>query len=319
MKLRLGTRGSDLAMTQSRWVAAELARNGVEAELVVISTSGDRSAAPTFGAIGPQGVFVREIEQALAAGDVDLAVHSLKDLPTQSAGGLLIAAVPSRRDPADWLLLKRGQSPFSEGDGKRALTPLPPPLAELAHGARIGTASARRQAWLRHYRPDLVIESLRGNVPTRLRRLADGDFDAILLAGAGIARLEESSDVLDAALAELERQRLDPETFVPAPAQGALGVQCRADDQKVRTALATLDDNDTRTAVEIERRALAIAEGGCDAAFGAYARPAGGEFVLTVMTERDGRIESTEVRGRPDSDLESEAMRRIDSGSGGAQ
>ena len=115
MKLKLGTRGSDLALTQSRWVAAELAGNGVEIELVVIATSGDQSAAPTFGAIGPQGVFVREIEQALLAGDIDLAVHSFKDLPTESPSGLVVAAVPPRRDPADWLLYtKRGQSPFRE-------------------------------------------------------------------------------------------------------------------------------------------------------------------------------------------------------------
>jgi hydroxymethylbilane synthase len=188
----------------------------------------------------------------------------------------------------------------------------------LPQGARAGTASARRQAWLRHFRPDLEVSSLRGNVPTRLRRLADGDFDAILLAGAGIARLEEASDVLDEALAGLERQRLDPEHFVPAPAQGALAVQCRAGDDNVRLALEPLEDNDTRTAVELERRALALAEGGCDAAFGAYARSSDEGFALTVMTERHGRIESAEVKGNPESKLEIEAMQAIDLAAGGA-
>ncbi len=304
MKLRLGTRGSDLAMTQSRWAAAELATSGVEAELVVISTSGDRSAAPTFGAIGPQGVFVREIEQALLAGEVDLAVHSFKDLPTESPPGLVVAAVPPRRDPADSLLFrKRGQTPFSQG--KRGLTP----FSRLPEGARVGTASARRRAWLTHFRPDLEVASLRGNVPTRLKRLADGDFDAILLAGAGIERLNESSDVLDAVLADLELERLDPEHFVPAPAQGALALQCRADDPAVRAALEALDDETTRTAVELERRALALAEGGCDTAFGAYARPASaGTYTLSVMAERNGRIESSEVVGRAGTNLEAAAI-----------
>ena len=314
MKLRLGTRGSDLALTQSRWVASALAGTGVETELVVISTSGDQSTAPTFGAIGPQGVFVREIEQALLENEIDLAVHSFKDLPTESPSGLAIAAVPTRRDPADSLLYrrpgKRGQTPFFETPlpQKRGLTP----LSELAQGARVGTASARRQAWLTHFRPDLEVVSLRGNVPTRLRRLAEGDFDAILLAGAGIERLNESSDVLDAVLAGIERRRLDPERFVPAPAQGALAIQCRAGNNPVLEALAVLDDAATRTAVELERRALALAEGGCDTAFGAFARSASADtYALSVMAERNGRIAAGEVIGRADTNLEAAAIEAL--------
>jgi len=285
MKLRLGTRGSDLALTQSRWVAAELAQHGVDAELVVISTSGDRSEAPSFGAIGPQGVFVREIEQALTDRRIDFAVHSYKDLPTQSPDGLAVAATPARRDVADWLL-------YREVDSANEAALLP-----LAAGARVGTSSARRQAWLRNFRPDLDVGPLRGNVPTRLKRLADGDFDAIILAGAGIERLDEASDVLTASLATLQRQRLDPEQFVPAPAQGALALQCRGTDAAIVAALAEIDDEWTRRAVDLERRVLALAEGGCESAFGAWARPSAVGFRLSVMSESDDEVTRVELEG----------------------
>jgi hydroxymethylbilane synthase len=324
MKLRLGTRGSDLATTQSNWVAAELVKFGIETELVIVSTSGDRSDAPSFGAIGPQGVFVREIEQALLAREIDIAVHSFKDLPTQSPAGLVIGAVPPRRDPADWLLYRPdpkwgltpispisetaiagnwGQTPFS--GGKRGLTlPLP-------QGARVGTASARRQAWLKWFGPALDVLSLRGNVPTRLKRLGDGDFDGIVLAGAGIERLTEASDLLDDGLAGVERLRLDPLRFVPAPAQGALAVQCRADDDGIRDGLANIDDAATRTAIDVERHALALAEGGCDSAFGAYARGTNGNFELSIMTERDGQILAADVEGKPVEALAEQALANL--------
>jgi hydroxymethylbilane synthase len=316
MKLRLGTRGSDLATTQSGHVAAALAEAGIEAELVIITTSGDRSDASSFSAIGPQGVFVREIEQALIAGEVDFAVHSFKDLPTASPEGLVIGAVPTRRDEADWLFRnrdrKRGQSPFSSG--KRALTP----FSGLAEGARVGTASARRQAWLRHFRPDLEIVPLRGNVPTRLKRLVDGDYDAILLAGAGVERLAEASHLLDDALAAIEQLRLDPAAFVPAPAQGALAVQCRAGDTAIREALATIDDSATRAAVTLERTALALAEGGCDTAFGAFASPAADGFRLLVMLERAGRVLAAEAAGAADDGLAERAMAALEAAAGSA-
>ena len=327
MKLKLGTRGSDLARTQSGWVAAQLAEAGVEVELVIISTSGDRSTAASFGSIGPQGVFVREIEQALSAREIDLAVHSYKDLPTQSPAGLVVAAVPPRRDVADWLLYRRDekrrqtssagitetdQTPFSEG--QRAVTlELPLPA-----GARVGTASARRQAWLKLFGPELNVNSLRGNVPTRLKKLVNGDFDAILLAGAGVERLTEASDLLDDSLSKVERLRLDPLKFVPAPAQGALAVQCRADDNAICEALATIDHAGTHAAVEIERAALALAEGGCDSAFGAYARANDGGFELAVMTERDGQILAAEVHGDTNASLAAHAMDQLSSVSGGA-
>ena len=310
MKLRLGTRGSDLATTQSAWVASQLAAVGIEAELVIISTSGDRSTAPSFGSIGPQGVFVREIEQALTAGEIDLAVHSYKDLPTQSPEGLVVAAVPPRRDVADWLLFKKGQAPFSGG-----LTPFSLPLADAA---RVGTSSARRQAWLWHFRADLDVGPLRGNVPTRIKRLADGDFDAILLAGAGIERLAEASDLLDDSLASVESLRLDPLQFVPAPAQGALAVQCRIDDAAIRKGIAAIDDQATRAAVELERAALALAEGGCDSAFGAYAWATASGFALKVMTERGGEILTAKVAGPTNDAMAERAIDALSAANGSA-
>ena len=299
MKLRLGTRGSDLALTQSRSVAAQLAARGIETDIVVITTSGDRSAAPSFGSIGAQGVFVREIEEALLAREIDYAVHSYKDLPTSSPPGLLVAAVPERRDPADWLLC-RPQSKVDSG------------LLPLAQGARIGTSSARRQAWLRHLRPDLAIAPLRGNVPTRIRRVAENSFDAIVLAGAGIDRLNEAGDVLAKSLAGLERLRLDPERFVPAPAQGALALQCRSSDTAIWKALNALNSPATHTAVMLERAALAFAEGGCDTAFGAHARAIPKGFELTLMTERDGRLLASRMTGEASDDFAHRALAALE-------
>jgi hydroxymethylbilane synthase len=335
MTLKLGTRGSDLALTQARWVAAALANHGVETELVVISTSGDRSEAPSFGAIGPQGVFVREIEQALLDAAIDIAVHSYKDLPTQSPAGLVVAATPARRDVADWLICRRNAArhdPAAARVGSRRDTARVGSLAggaaldalaksALAEGARVGTSSARRQSWLRSLRPDLDIQPLRGNVPTRLKRLASGDYDAIVLAGAGIERLDEAGDLLAPILAGLVRTRLDPERFVPAPAQGALALQCRRDDAGTGAleALAAVADADTAIAVALEREALRLAEGGCDAAFGAWARRAGDGHELIVMAERDARVVTARAAGDAETDgLAAAAMRALDGGAGSA-
>ena len=291
MKLRIGTRGSHLARIQAGNTAARLARLGHEAEIVAISTAGDRSSAPTFAAIGPQGVFVREIEQALLDGEIDIAVHSHKDLPTLSPDELVVAAVPERRDPSDALIV-RGE----RAGGARAGSLLPVP-----EGALIGTASVRRQVWLRHFRPDLRAESLRGNVLTRIRRLREGGYDAILLATAGLDRLRSGSVEGGAALDldGLSVVRLDPEVFVPAPAQGALAYQCRRSDDRVREALAPLDHAPTRGAVEAERTLLARLEGGCELAFGAWCRrePDRNASVMVAMVERDGEVRRAAARG----------------------
>jgi len=279
MKLRLGTRGSDLALAQARWTARALERAGAEVELIVISTAGDRSDAPTFGAIGPQGVFVKEIEQTLGENGIDLAVHSCKDLPTRSPDGLTVAAVPQRADPADYLLVADG-----------AWDEAAPGALPLGNGAVVGTSSSRRQLWLRSLRGDLQIQPLRGNVPTRIRRVRQRDYDAIVLANAGIERLRESMSEFDTALTGVRLVRLDPEMFVPAPAQGALALQCRTDDSATRDLLGALDDPITHACVDAERALLARAEGGCDAAFGAWCRHESGSYRLTAMADGDGSL-----------------------------
>jgi len=282
-KLRLGTRGSELARTQSSTVAAALERLGFAVELTIIKTSGDQNTTSTFASIGPQGVFVREIEQALVERRVELAVHSYKDLPTTSPPELTIAAVPARVDPADLLLVRRDALAGTTDDW------LP-----LEAGARVGTASARRRAWLEHFRPDLAVEPLRGNVPTRVHRLEEGRFDAIVLAAAGVGRLQ-AEQRLGSSLADVAVLRLDPARFVSAPAQGALAVQCRRDDARVLTALAQIDHAPSRAAVAAERDALARAEGGCDVAFGAYCFAANGKHTLVAMLERAGAVRAARV------------------------
>ena len=316
-RLKLGTRGSELARTQSETVAASLRVLGFDVELVIIRTSGDRAATVPFASIGPQGVFVREIEQALVDGRVDLAVHSYKDMPTKSPAELVVAAVPPRVDAADRLLVRTDAATrAAAAPSARGGLALP-----LPQGARVGTASARRRAWLRHFRPDLVVEPLRGNVPTRVRKLAALELDAIVLAAAGLDRLHADT-ALAALVAELTVLRLEPELFVPAPAQGALAVQCRRDADQVLAALAVLDDAACRAAVTAERAALARAEGGCDVAFGAHCvtresreerdgRP--GRVELVAMLERGGRVEVARVfdeTGGADPDALGEAAWR---------
>ena len=302
--LRLGTRGSELARTQSTTVADALRALGFAVELSIIKTAGDQNTTSLFGSIGPQGVFVREIEQALVERRIELAVHSFKDLPTKSPPELVIAAVPQRVDPADLLLVRR-----------EALAGGPDHWLPLKTGARVGTASARRRAWLKSLRPDLVIEPLRGNVPTRVRRLEEGLFDAIVLAAAGVARLQ-AEERLGSALAELAVLRLDPQRFVPAPAQGALAVQCRRDDERVQTALARIDHGPSRVAVTAERDALARAEGGCDVAFGAYCAPSGAEHELVAMLERGGIVRTARVAGSDPSTLGAAAWAKLDTAAG---
>jgi hydroxymethylbilane synthase len=288
-KLRLGTRGSDLARTQSGTVAASLAKAGYDVELVIIKTAGDQNQTALFGSIGAQGVFVREIEQALVEKRIEMAVHSFKDLPTQSPEELVVAAVPARVDPADLLLVRR-----------KALAGSKKEFIPLAKNAKVGTASARRRVWLKHFRPDLNIEPLRGNVPTRVRKLIEGAYDAIVLAAAGVERLKTEQHLLGdlGALGEIEFLRLDPEKFVPAPAQGALALQCRRDDRRVLAALATIDHAPSHAAVQAERDALARAEGGCDVAFGAYCFKRDGAHELLAMHDRNGVVRSARVRGR---------------------
>jgi hydroxymethylbilane synthase len=244
MTLRLGTRGSALALAQSRLVAdAITAATGEPVTLVEIVTEGDRSTAPVQR-LGV-GVFVSALRDALAAKEIDVAVHSYKDLPTAPVEGLVIAAVPPREDPRD-AFVSRTHVPWEE----------------LPAGSRIGTGALRRIAQLRALRRGWNCEPMRGNVDTRLRKLADGEFDAVVLAAAGLHRLGRAHEIT---------QLLPPEVMLPAPAQGALAVECRARDHSLVDQLSSVDDEHTRAAVLAERTLLATLEAGCSAPVAALA------------------------------------------------
>lgn len=303
MNLRLGTRGSALALAQAADVVRRLEARGHTVRIEVISTTGDRVNDRAFSAVGAFGVFVREIETALLQGAVDVAVHSYKDLPSTSPDGLDIAAVPERLDPAD-LLLVRAEALALGG------------LLPVRAGATVGTSSARRYALLRAARPDLTIALLRGNVPTRLSALMAGRYDAIVLAAAGVARLERRAEI--APLHEtpnLTAIRLDPAVFVPAPAQGAIAVQIRRDDDAVRRAVAAIDDPRVARALRAERAILARAEGGCQLPFGAWCEveEGGGDALRlrAVLGGEDGTIERAEGRGRDPDALADEVWQML--------
>jgi hydroxymethylbilane synthase len=261
--LRVGTRGSLLARTQTDLVVAAL---GTPVEIVPIVTAGDRSTA-AMDQIGGTGVFVSALRSALLDGDIDVAVHSFKDLPTAAADGIVIAAVPPREDPRDALVARDGLT-----------------LGELPAGSRVGTGSPRRSAQLRALGYGLSIEPLRGNVDTRLGRVAKGDLDAVVLALAGLRRLGRDDEVTEI---------LDPIQLLPAPAQGALAIECRASDEAARAILSTVDSPDSRAAVAAERALLAALEAGCTAPVAALAEIAEGDdgievFLRGSVTAPDG-------------------------------
>jgi len=247
MKLRIGSRGSQLALWQANHIAALLRSEGHMVEIEIIKTTGDRLQEVTFAQVGSKGMFTKEIEEALAEGRVDLAVHSLKDLPTELPEPFALAATPPRVDPRDvFVSVKHAH------------------FADLPQGARVGTSSQRRRAQLKALRPDLEAVEFRGNVDTRLRKLAEGQVEAILLAAAGLDRLGKTDWV---------RQRLDPKDFCPAAGQGSLGIETRKDDAATIEAVAFLDHADTRFAVTAERAALAALGGGCQVPIGIHCRP----------------------------------------------
>ena len=273
--LRLGTRRSALALVQSRWVAERLeiaakeAGHEVVVELVEVTTHGDVNRAP-LSTLGGTGVFVSALREALLAGEIDLAVHSLKDLPTMPADGLVVAAMPPREDPRDVLVARDGLT-----------------LSELPAGARVGTGSPRRAAQLRALGFGLEVVDVRGNVDTRLRLVQDGTVDAVVLARAGLLRLgrqEEATEVID------------PLLMLPAPGQGALAVECREADGDVRALVGALDDWATRMAVTAERAVLAALEAGCAAPVGALAEVVEGEdgaelSLRAVVASTDGAVD----------------------------
>jgi hydroxymethylbilane synthase len=308
--IRLGTRGSRLARVQGAIVKERLEAAGHEVEVVVIQTSGDRDSRRSFKEIGAPGVFVREIEQALLEKRIDLAVHSYKDLPSRGPEALIIAAVPERADVRDLLVARREASTVSSGGttGQGIL---------LKRQARVGTASARRRALLADLRPDITVELIRGNVPTRLGKLQQNLFDAVLLARAGIDRLMSGPVEANEAplpLDEVIQTPLDPEVFVPAPAQGAIAVQVRRSDDPMRSAAERLDDPAVSRGVRAERSLLARIEGGCSLPFGAWCRSSAGggdrlEMTAVLGTER-GLIRVKQTGFDPEA-LAGEVYRRL--------
>lgn len=285
--IRVGTRASLLARTQTEHVVAELRRRGHAVVIETISTQGDARADTPIAAFGGDGVFVRELERALLEQRIDAAVHSLKDLPTEATPGLSIACVPARAMPFDVMVARE-----------------PCTLESLRPGAIVGTSSIRRVAQVRRLRGDLDIRALRGNVDTRLQRLDSGDYDCLILAGAGLERM---------GLAHRITRVLAPDAFWPAVSQGALGIQIRTDDARMRQALEPLDDAATHEAVRAERSCLAALAGGCLAPIGAWGRRGSdgclevGGCVLEVTGPQVSRIAATVRATRDGLDAEASA------------
>lgn len=288
--IKIGTRGSDLALWQANFVQSELQKLGCEVEITIIKTQGDKIQHLSFDKLEGKGFFTKEIEEQLLNESVDLAVHSHKDLETNQPEGLEIVAVSDREDPADILLIQKNAVDASKNLG-------------LKDGAIVGTSSARRKALLNAFRPDVEIKDLRGNVPTRIDKLRNGDYDAIVLANAGVSRLE-----LD--LSDFHVERLAPKEFVPAPAQGVLGLQIRANDERVRKIVSQMNNQDVKDLINIERGVLNKLNGGCQLPLGVYAEKNDGEFqVWTALGQEDGtmmRFQSSfdSVEGAADSIIE---------------
>ncbi len=268
-QLRIGTRASRLALWQAEWVQIRLQQlhPGLQVELVKIQTEGDRILDTPLAKIGGKGLFVKEIEEALIDGRIDLAVHSMKDVPTQLPPGLELRCITERADPRDCLVLTGNLTSF----------------AALPQGARIGTSSLRRRAQLLHRRPDLQISDLRGNVDTRLRKMKEQGLDGIVLAAAGLKRLGYQDRISVC---------LEPEECLPAIAQGALGLECRSDDRATHALLAPLHHPPTATAVTAERAFLARLEGGCQVPVAGYAQLLDDRLEITGLV---ARIDGSEV------------------------
>ncbi len=257
-KIVIGTRGSALALWQTNHVAEILKEKfGVETEIVKIKTTGDKILDSPLAKIGSKGLFVKEIEIALQEKRVDIAVHSAKDVPTEQPDGLVIAAFLKREDPRDALISKDGLT-----------------LENLPEGTVVGTSSLRRRAQLMHFRPDLKLVDVRGNVDTRLRKMHEGQFDAIILARAGLKRMGHDADIT---------QIIDTSIMLPAVGQGSIAIECRADDEDILSMLAEIADADTMSAVKAERALLRYLEGGCQVPIGAYGRIENGKLVLEGM------------------------------------
>jgi hydroxymethylbilane synthase len=291
--IRIGSRGSQLALWQANHIAGALRGLGHEVSIEVIRTTGDRMQNIAFASVGAKGMFTREIEEALQANTIDLAVHSLKDLPTELGEPFTLAAIPQRADPRDVLVSERYAS-----------------FDALPAGAVVGTSSLRRQAQLRARRLDLEYVEFRGNVDTRLAKLTQGKADAIILAAAGLDRLQKTGVI---------RERFAPEVLCPAPGQGALAIECRAGDESIHAALLPLEDSDTRHAITAERQCLAALGGGCLVPIGAYCHRTGDEWSLrAVVASLDGgqMICAERTHTNPERLGEELAQQLLDQGAG---
>jgi hydroxymethylbilane synthase len=276
--LRIGSRGSQLALWQANHISALLRERGHQVEIEIIKTTGDKITDVALAKVGTKGMFTKEIEEALAAGRVDLAVHSLKDLPTEVPPDFEIAAITQRENPRDVLVSKKHAS-----------------IKELPQRARVGTSSLRRQAQLKALRPDLEIYPLRGNVDTRLRKLEAGDYEAIILAAAGVNRL---------GLTALVKQIIPAEIMCPAAGQGALGIEIRKGDEAIRQHLSFLDDSAARQTTTAERALLNKLGGGCQVPIGAFAELRAKEIHLEgVVAHPDGSLVLRESRDGNDPEL----------------
>lgn len=260
----IGSRGSALALVQTNWTAEWIKLNnpGIETRIEIIKTKGDKILDVPLAKIGDKGLFVKEIELALSEGRIDLAVHSMKDVPSEMMDGLVIGAVPKRVDPSDVLISRRGR------------------LSELPAGSRIGSSSLRRKAQILNFRPDLEFHDLRGNLDTRLRKLTENEYDAIILASAGLERLKWDGEIAE---------RIPFDVCLPAVGQGALAVQIRGNDNRTASIIARLDDGPSRAAITAERALLSTLGGGCQIPIGGVAVPDGETLVLSaVVASLDG-------------------------------
>jgi len=287
--LTVVTRASLLATTQTGHVVAALQAAHPELEIIVreLNTKGDRRTDVPLPEVGGKGLFTAELEAALLSGEADIAIHSLKDLPTELPAGLIVGAIPARVEPRDALVLPQAAEPANAGE----------PLPMLQVGAKVGSSSPRRQAMLKNARPDLQFADIRGNLDTRLRKLDEGQYDALILAAAGLTRLGWGERI--SALLPIE-------VCVPAPAQGALAIESRGGDERVAAILEPLDDLTSRQAVTAERALLDALGGGCQLPLGALAEPEGDGLVLhAAVAAPDGTTVLRRVAAGPAAQAES--------------
>lgn len=285
--IRIGTRGSDLALAQARSVERALSTAGVTTEVVIVKTTGDLDLTKAFHELGPAGVFAVELRAALLEERVDIAVHSAKDLPGVKPSGLTIVACPERVAANDRILMR---PEFYSGDSE---------LLPVKEGARLGTAAARRVALCKESRPDLSVEVLRGNVPTRIEKLRQGEHDAILLAAAGLDRLQAAAERGECGAPELEGlvvRDLNPEQFTPAPGQGAIAIEAR-EACPIGALASCLNDDHARLCLRAEREALRRVDAGCHTPFGAWCRSLDAGLIMSAVLEVEGSLRRACLRG----------------------